>query len=195
VALCRTQKEKFRASPLSKTYDLCFFLFKSIAINSIIPMSKHLASNAIQSLNTRLGRHQPLILVLASIASTYLFLKFHRFWCKSERSLWSRFKSYAFQWLRKLPSVRRQIEKEMQGNVVAIMHSIHDCDKERDFIKTIPTSGLNCDAIVARAEKYDQMNEKYDYSRGRVSGSVYTDIRDDHVEVLLKVGAWGSVVE
>jgi hypothetical protein len=98
-------------------------------------MSKQLVSDSVQAVNQRLGRHQPIVLVAVSIASTYLLFKFHRFWNKSERSLWSRFKSYTFGLIRRLPPIQRRIKEEMGPKVQSIVNSIHECDKERDFIR------------------------------------------------------------
>lgn len=102
-------------------------------------MSKRLAFDTIHSINLRLSRHQPLVLVLVSVVSTYCILTFRRFWHKSERSLWLRFKSYIFSKIRRLPSVQRRIEKEMKAEVQAIVNSVHECDKERDFIRLVHT--------------------------------------------------------
>jgi hypothetical protein len=138
-------------------------------------------------------------------------LKFHRFWKKSEKSLWSRLKSYAFGLFRKLPQVKRQIQEKMKPEIVSITHSIHECDKEKDFIRlillayllkcskdynntfrTIPPVSLEKDTILERALKYEQMNEKFDYLRGRVSGAVYTDIKENHLEVLTHVSIFSA---
>jgi hypothetical protein len=92
---------------------------------------------AVDSINTRLGRHKPLVLVLFSVVSTYFLLKFNRFWNKSEKSLWARFKGYVFGIVRRFPSVQRRIQNEMGPKIASIVHSIHECDKEKDFIRLV----------------------------------------------------------
>ncbi|CAD5228818.1 unnamed protein product [Bursaphelenchus okinawaensis] len=139
-------------------------------------------------LNNRLGRHEPLVLVVVSVTSTYIILKAHRFMTKSEKSLWQRFKSAFFSQLRRLPAVKKKIEAEMAPTLKSIEHSIHDCDESKEFMAVIPAGAKSVEQIVQKAAEYSSMNKKFDYKTGKISGAIYTDIGDEqHIEVLTKI--------
>ncbi|KAI6220956.1 Pyridoxal-dependent decarboxylase domain protein [Aphelenchoides fujianensis] len=157
------------------------------AVGHYAHVTKNFGLDVVSATNRRLGRHQPLVLVLGTVASTYLLLRFHWFWKKSERSLWQRFKAFAFQQFRRIPAVRRKIEQELHATSEGILKSIHGCDKERSFVKWIPEQGMSSAEILERAARYEQMNEKFDVARGRVSGTVYTDMREELLQVLTDV--------
>ncbi|KAI6171732.1 Pyridoxal phosphate-dependent decarboxylase domain containing protein [Aphelenchoides besseyi] len=150
-------------------------------------VTKHFAVEAIAGANRRLARYQPLVLIFGSIFSTWLFLRLRHFVHQSEKTLWSRFKSYAFQLFRRIPAVRKRIERELDKTFQGVLTSIHECDKERDHIKVLPTNGMNAEDILARVQRYDEMNQKFDFKSGRVSGTVYTDMREDLLEMLTSV--------
>ncbi|CAD5235310.1 unnamed protein product [Bursaphelenchus xylophilus] len=142
---------------------------------------------SLSSLNYRLGRHEPLILVIVSATSTYILLKAHRFWSKSEKSLWERFKSSIFAQFRKLPAVQRKIAEEMGPTLKSIQHSIHGCDESNEFLTEIPGKAGGIEEIVKKAAEYAGMNKKFDYKSGRISGTVYTDISEEHLNVLTEI--------
>ncbi|KAI6195567.1 hypothetical protein M3Y94_01002100 [Aphelenchoides besseyi] len=150
-------------------------------------VTKHFAVETVGRANRRLARYQPLVLIFGSIFSTWLFLRLRHFVRRSEKTLWSRFKSFAFQLFRRIPAVRKRIERELDQTFQGVLTSIHDCDKERDHIKVLPTNGMNAEDILARVQRYDEMNQKFDFRSGRVSGTVYTDMREDLLEMLTTV--------
>ena len=162
-------------------------------IRDAVGATRDTAAHAIAALNRRLAGPQPLVLVLMSVASTYALLRLRALYYRSERPLWARIKRVAFSLLRRLPAVQRRIERELATTARSIEASIHGCDRRRDFLDELPADGWTSAAIVERASAYAAMNEHFDYARGRVSGTVYTDVdANEHLAVLTKVGGGGN---
>lgn len=162
----------------------------STAASDVIGQGRDTIVQFVDSLNRRLATRQPLVLVLASVASTYALLRLRVFYYRSERSIWARAKSFAFSLLRRVPAVQRRIERELADTARSIAATIHGCDRRRDFCASLPAAGWSRDTIMDRANDFVAMNEHFDYARGRVSGAVYTDIdASDHLDVLTDVSA------
>lgn len=138
-------------------------------------------------INSALSRVKPIWLVTISVGGTVVYLKVRRILKRSEKPLHKRFIAYAFSWICCLPWARRKIEKELAQTKASLEHSIHSCDDKRLFLKEIPNESSSCSKIVAMAEEYQAMNKQFDFLRGRVSGAVYTNLSEDHLDVLTEV--------
>uniref|UniRef100_A0A0N5CD33 sphinganine-1-phosphate aldolase n=1 Tax=Strongyloides papillosus TaxID=174720 RepID=A0A0N5CD33_STREA len=139
-----------------------------------------------ENINLKLDKIQPGTLVILTIAGTYVVIKFNR-WCKkSEKPIHKRIYSYFFSLLRKLPVVQKEIEKQLSNTKKDLIHSIHKYDKEKKFIKEIPIKAMSTEEILTLANDYEKMST-FDVKGGKVSGTVYTDISDDHLKLLTSI--------
>ncbi|CAD6191255.1 unnamed protein product [Caenorhabditis auriculariae] len=138
------------------------------------------------SLSERLSRYDPVLLVVAAVGGTVLYANVVRIYRRSEEPLSKRLVAYVFSKVRQLPMVKARIEKEISSAKVEIMHSIHKDDSDRIFIAEIPASGLSNEEVVALADKYNDYG-KFAVEDGRVSGAVYTDRHQSHIDLLTKI--------
>ncbi|KAI1709344.1 pyridoxal-dependent decarboxylase conserved domain-containing protein [Ditylenchus destructor] len=153
-------------------------------------LTKSLTSNIVSAwddLNSRLARVNPVWLVAGSVGGTVVLLKVRKIWRRSDRPLHKRTVTYAFSWICCLPWVRRKIEKELAQTKASLERTIHSCDEKLVFLKEIPHEPISHAQIIAVAEEYQAMNKQFDYIAGRVSGAVYTNLAEDHIEVLTEV--------
>ncbi|PAV63623.1 hypothetical protein WR25_20874 [Diploscapter pachys] len=142
--------------------------------------------DAHECLSSKLRKIDPLYLVIGAIGSTVVFIKLRKIYKRSEEPILKRLAGFAFHHIRKLPFVKAKIDKELQGARKDILHSIHKDDVDRAFISEIPEAGLSDQAVIEIADRYDSYG-KFDVDHGRVSGAVYTDRGEKHVELLTKI--------
>ncbi|CAJ0573776.1 unnamed protein product, partial [Mesorhabditis spiculigera] len=135
---------------------------------------------------THLKKVDPVVLVIGTIAGTIVYLNTYRLYTRSEKPLHKRLAAWGFQQFRKLPAVRRRIEQELEKPKMEILESIHKDDTDRHFYAAIPEDALSSDQVLDLASKYDDYG-KFDVAHGKVSGAVYTDRTDDHLDLLAKV--------
>lgn len=69
----------------------------------------------------------------------------------------------------------------------SLENSIHESDKELKFIKELPKSSQSFNEIINTAKNYFSMNQKFDVLNGRVSGAVYTNLAENHLDMLSEV--------
>ncbi|EFO87349.1 CRE-SPL-1 protein [Caenorhabditis remanei] len=136
--------------------------------------------------NDRLSRYDPAVLVLAAFGGTLVYTKVVHLYRKSEDPILKRLGAYVFSLLRKIPSVRDKIEKELSAEKPKLIESIHKDDKDRQFIATLPISPLSQESILELADKYEKYNT-FNIDGGRVSGAVYTNRHAEHVALLGKI--------
>jgi sphinganine-1-phosphate aldolase len=83
-----------------------------------------------------------------------------------------RFKKFVFRTVRRIPWVQRKIEQELNKNKVLILKDLNKVDKNFTFITDLPSIGMNDQNILQKASDYEKLG-LYDYSGGKVSGTVY----------------------
>lgn len=64
------------------------------------------------------------------------------------------------------------------------MESLHKCDPELNFLREIPTEPVNPAVLLERA---DQLATHYDVKGGRVSGTCYSPMDQENIELLSEV--------
>uniref|UniRef100_A0AC35UF34 Sphingosine-1-phosphate lyase n=1 Tax=Rhabditophanes sp. KR3021 TaxID=114890 RepID=A0AC35UF34_9BILA len=138
------------------------------------------------STNSTLSKYQPGILLIGSIAGTVTFMKYCQWRKKSEKAVHKRIGTYFFSLLRKLPSVQKEIETKLGATKKDLIHSIHQYDKKGNFILQLPKEAYTFDQIMALAKEYDEM-ATFDVDGGKVSGTVYTDRAEKHLDLLTAV--------
>ncbi|ETN76913.1 hypothetical protein NECAME_00438 [Necator americanus] len=94
--------------------------------------------------------------------------------------------AYAFSQIRRLPLVKKKIDKELAGAKKEIIETIHKDDSDRVFISELPVKAISSDSVLDLASKYE-MYGKFAIDEGRVSGAVYTDRSPQHIELLTKI--------
>uniref|UniRef100_A0A7E5A038 sphinganine-1-phosphate aldolase n=1 Tax=Panagrellus redivivus TaxID=6233 RepID=A0A7E5A038_PANRE len=139
-----------------------------------------------EELNNRVAEYPPWVLIGGTAVTIYTYIKLRKLLNRNDRPLHSRFLGYLISWARMLPAVEKQIQKELAGISTDIVHSIHKYDKERKFITSIPPKGLTDEEIMALANEYLSMGT-FDVKGGRVSGAVYTDCSDKHIDLLAQI--------
>lgn len=73
--------------------------------------------------------------------------------------------AFGFSLFRKIPAVRRQIQEGLDKTREELFISIHEFDKERDFIRALPSEGVEDVAILDRINKYQTMEGHFDYKK------------------------------
>ncbi|CAK5033507.1 unnamed protein product [Meloidogyne enterolobii] len=128
------------------------------------------------------------MLVGVSIAGTWFVIYLHELVTRSPKPLIKRFKASCFSILRKfVPSINKQIEEALNKTKEELIHSIHQYDKGLDFIREMPLKAINHESILKQIEYYQEMEGTFDYIKGRVSGTVYTNIDPSHMAILGEV--------
>ncbi|KAL7079789.1 hypothetical protein ACQ4LE_001348 [Meloidogyne hapla] len=128
------------------------------------------------------------MLASASIAGTWFVLYLRDLVNNSPQPLKKRFKAFCFSILRKfVPSVNKQIQDALNKTKDELIHSIHQYDKGMDFIREMPLKSINNESIIKRIEYYQEMEGTFDYIKGRVSGTVYTNVDPKHMAILGEV--------
>ncbi|TKR64459.1 hypothetical protein L596_024986 [Steinernema carpocapsae] len=145
-----------------------------------------LVENGYEAVNDKLAKVDPVILVIGVVAGTVTYLKVRKLVRSSDRPILKRLSGWAFTYIRKLSIVRKKIEVELAKTQKVVEHSIHQYDSKRIFIRELPDGAKSMEEILNIAEKYEAMNS-FDVDNGRVSGAVYTDRLDDHLELLTKI--------
>uniref|UniRef100_A0A1I7YDX6 ABC transmembrane type-1 domain-containing protein n=1 Tax=Steinernema glaseri TaxID=37863 RepID=A0A1I7YDX6_9BILA len=139
------------------------------------------------TVNERIAsRVDPVVLIVGVVAGTVTYLNVRRVLRRSDQPVLKRLSGWLFRQARWLPFVERRISKELQKTRRGIEQSIHQYDKEKVFIRELPDGAKSMEEILELADKYESMNT-FDVDNGRVSGAVYTDRLDDHLELLTKV--------
>lgn len=134
-----------------------------------------------------LSRVNPFVLIAASAAGTWFAFRFYDIFTRSDQPLRKRIAVFAFTLLRKFPSVQRQIQDNLKKTSEELVNSIHECDKERHFIRNLPLEQIDNGSVLERINKYLSMEGRFDYKKGRVSGTVYTDFDSTHMELMSRV--------
>ncbi|KAF8356718.1 spl-1 [Pristionchus pacificus] len=133
-----------------------------------------------------LRKIDPVVLVVAVCGGTVVYLKASKIYARSELPLHKRLAAYAFTQLRKLQYVQNKIAEKLEPAKEDILQSIHKDDTDRVFITDIPTAGKSTADVLALANKYDAYGH-FEVAKGKVSGTVYTDRGDEHLEMLAKI--------
>lgn len=89
--------------------------------------------------------------------------------------------------MRTIPFICRKIESELSTVRNSLERSIHECDKELKFIKKLPKLSQPVNGIIDTAKQYFSLNQKFDVLKGRVSGAVYTNLAENHLDMLTEV--------
>ncbi|CEF63252.1 Sphingosine-1-phosphate lyase 1 [Strongyloides ratti] len=147
---------------------------------------KEIIGEGWDNINLKLDKIQPGTLVILTITGTLIITKFGKWLKKSEKPIHKRIGSYFFSLLRKLPAVQKEIQKQLAGTRKELIHSIHKYDKEKNFIKEIPNKTMSYEEILKLASEYEEMST-FDVKGGKVSGTVYTDISDDHLKLITAI--------
>uniref|UniRef100_A0A915LIB7 sphinganine-1-phosphate aldolase n=1 Tax=Meloidogyne javanica TaxID=6303 RepID=A0A915LIB7_MELJA len=113
------------------------------------------------------------MLVGVSIAGTWFVIYLHELVTRSPKPL--------------IKSINKQIEEALNKTKEELIHSIHQYDKGLDFIREMPLKAINHESILKRIEYYQEMEGTFDYIKGRVSGTVYTNIDPTHMSILGEV--------
>ncbi|GMS98203.1 hypothetical protein PENTCL1PPCAC_20378 [Pristionchus entomophagus] len=151
-------------------------------INLVMDKVSHLHQITVDHLR----KYDPLVLTISVFGGTLVYLKVSRIYSRSEQPLLKRLRAYAFAQARKLPFVQRKIAKEMAPAKADILKSIHKDDNDRVFIAELPKKGKTPVEVQQLATQYDAYG-RFDVSEGKVSGTVYTDRADEHLEMLAKI--------
>ncbi|CAJ0931014.1 unnamed protein product, partial [Mesorhabditis belari] len=139
-----------------------------------------------ESVTNQLKKVDPVLLVIGTIAGTLVYLKTVHLYTRSDQPLHKRLMAWGFQKFRRLPAVKRKIEKELEKPKLEILESIHKDDVDRQFIAAIPEESMSQEDLLQLAEKYDNYG-KFDVANGKVSGTVYTDRTENHMDLMEKI--------
>ncbi|GMR48070.1 hypothetical protein PMAYCL1PPCAC_18265, partial [Pristionchus mayeri] len=133
-----------------------------------------------------LRKFDPLVLVVGAVGGTLVYLHVSKVYSRSEVPLHKRLGSFAFTQARKLAFVQRKIAEKLEPAKDDILRSIHKDDSDRVFITDIPTVGKSPAEVQQLATKYDAYGH-FEVGQGKVSGTVYTDRGEEHLEMLAKI--------
>lgn len=142
--------------------------------------------HAHSTVSERLSRYDPLLLVVAAVGGTVLYAKVVNVYRRSEEPIVKRLVGYAFSQFRRLPPVKAKIAKELETSKAGMIHSIHKDDTDKKFFESIPENGLSNEDVLKLAAIYEGYG-KFKVNEGRVSGAVYTDRHESHIQLLSKI--------
>ncbi|KAK6746508.1 hypothetical protein RB195_000026 [Necator americanus] len=157
-----------------------------MGFSGVLELVASSVSNGHNAVSNRLRAIDPLWLVLGTVGGTVIYLKVVRLYRRSEEPLLKRMTAYAFSQIRRLPLVKKKIDKELAGAKKEIIETIHKDDSDRVFISELPVKAISSDSVLDLASKYE-MYGKFAIDEGRVSGAVYTDRSPQHIELLTKI--------
>ena len=140
----------------------------------------------LDEVNERLSRFSPIVLVSGTAVSIYAYYKIRGILRRSDRPVHQRFMGYCVSLARSLPWVEEKIKKEFDGIRGDIIESIHKYDKDRIFIRELLNTQFSPEDIIQKAAEYDSMGT-FDVNGGRVSGTVYTDRDQKHIDFLSEI--------
>ncbi|GMT24176.1 hypothetical protein PFISCL1PPCAC_15473, partial [Pristionchus fissidentatus] len=154
----------------------------SDGVHLIVDKAQH-----IHQLTTELlKRIDPMVLVVATVGSTLIYLKVSKIYSRSELPLHKRLVAFAFTQARRLSIVQRKIAEKLGPAKEDILNSIHKDDTDRVFISDIPSTGKSPLDIEILSKKYEDYGH-FAVDKGKVSGTVYTDRGEEHLQMLAKI--------
>lgn len=128
---------------------------------------------------------EPWQIVSYTLSLAFLSLWFRRL-LKADKSLSARIRASLFSAVRCIPWVKVQIEEEMEKARRDLEENIHQYDRKKEFYKYLPERGVAAEDIIREAELYEGMGE-YKFDDGRVSGAVYADKNEEHMNMMNKI--------
>uniref|UniRef100_A0AC35FZQ8 Sphingosine-1-phosphate lyase n=1 Tax=Panagrolaimus sp. PS1159 TaxID=55785 RepID=A0AC35FZQ8_9BILA len=140
----------------------------------------------IDEINDRLSRFSPIVLVGGTAISLYAYFKIRTILRRSDRPIHQRLMGYFVSLARYIPSVENKIQKQFEGIRGEIIESIHKYDQDRIFIRELLNTQLSPEDIIQKASEYESMGT-FDVNGGRVSGTVYTDRDQKHIDFLSEI--------
>ena len=122
--------------------------------------------------NSYLSGFESWQLVLLSVGATLIVTSLMDALCKDDvHTLQYRVKKHFYQLVRKLPSVKAKISKELGKALVDLEKSILKSSQGKSR-RSLPAQGLSADAVLAEIKTMEKM-ATVDWKKGGVSGTVY----------------------
>lgn len=134
--------------------------------------------------NRLLGDLEPWQIIIYTGSTTFAILYLKDFLFQDDETISVRAKRQFFHLLKKIPMIKRKIEKEMGQATDAISESIKKAD-QGDYLVRLPRKGLNEDELLAELMKYKKMAND-SWKKGWVSGTVYNG-DDKLTEIMSKI--------
>nr|XP_060624829.1 sphingosine-1-phosphate lyase 1 [Anolis sagrei ordinatus] len=122
--------------------------------------------------NEKSAGTEPWQLIATTMAATLLLVWLHTFLFQPE-SLTSRFKKRFFRFLRKLPFIGTEIQKQMSKTMDDMASGLSFLQDQRGYIKTLPAKGLSQPEVLKMMKEYNAMGDVH-WEDGKVSGTVYS---------------------
>eukprot|EP00128_Syssomonas_multiformis_P017376 Colp12_sorted_trinity150504_noHs@36186 len=126
---------------------------------------------------------EPYQIVLFTLAVAYVIASVHKFLFTGE-SIGARFKKSFFKFVKKIPFVSGQIEKELKKTRASMADIIKPVPNEK-YNKRLPAKGLSNKELMANVEFLEKMGH-VDWKGGKISGTVYHG-GEDLTELLVDV--------
>ncbi|CAL1538873.1 unnamed protein product [Lymnaea stagnalis] len=135
-------------------------------------------------INRLCGDLEPWQIVVYTGSTTLALLYLKDFLFQDDSTLSERAKRQFFHLIKKIPMIKKKIDKEMGQATDAISESIKKAD-QGDYLLRLPRKGLNEDELLAELMKYKKMANN-SWKAGWVSGTVYNG-DDKLTEIMSKI--------
>lgn len=99
--------------------------------------------------------------------------------------IYVRGKRQFFRYLKKVPAVRRKIEKELSTATASFQNEMEKSCGKLEYSLQLPEEGLSKEQILQLVDEHLKLGH-YDWRDGRVSGAVY-GFKEDLVELITEV--------
>ncbi|ESO89041.1 hypothetical protein LOTGIDRAFT_228978 [Lottia gigantea] len=111
--------------------------------------------------------------IVVYTAGTTLVIVYVKDFLFQEESLKERSKKEFFKWMKKIPYIKAQIDKEMAKTKKTMIETLYKDHAGHGYVCQLPYNGLSEKELMIELEKYRSL-AKTNWQKGRVSGTVYS---------------------
>lgn len=111
-------------------------------------------------------------IVSTSVTTVVVVTNLFRFLFQKDESIVERTKKTVFKLLRKIPSIKKKIEEELETVTKNIEDDVKNKTKNLPYITELPKEGMGKEAIIKCLDE-NLILGNYDWKGGQVSGAVY----------------------